>query len=62
MTHTIPKVNWVSALTAALQHATPGDVIEVDTLNKVQLAHKAIERMNLVGLRVVVVDDHIRFE
>lgn len=47
MVHTIPAGNWSTALANAIRDANPGDIIEVDSATKVELARRAMERMNV---------------
>ena len=47
MIHVTPKHNWPAALADIISRAKPGDIIQVETREQVELAHRAMERMGV---------------
>lgn len=54
MEYVIPLGNWTRALADALEKAQAGDTIVVQDVNKQELALHAAERMQKVGVAIVV--------
>lgn len=54
MTYVVPAANWLTALAELISNAAPGDTLQVDSESKAELARRAMERMKVAGLSIVV--------
>lgn len=54
MTHTLPAGDWIPALAVILVEAKPGDIIQVDSISKVGFAARAMKRMDVSDVGVLL--------